>query len=157
MRRVQFQDDERPVEASGNARGGQEIVGELADPTRHRESHWLWLGARESDGRAVVRIDRRKRQVSRVLWALFREAPTVERVVKRTCEHEGCVNPWHATLMRRGSWQVDPQARADEARTILRMLDEANLSGMGRGMVLEAAGATPTVASMRRILSEFGH
>ena len=68
-------------------------------------SHWLWTGAHETDGRAVLRLHRKKRPVKRALWTLYRGGqPDTRRVILTTCCREGCVNPLHAELVKRGSW-----------------------------------------------------
>lgn len=154
MKRVQIEGAERPVVRTNNPKGGESLVGELAEPREHQDAHWFWLGARESDGRAVVRIQRSKRQVSRVLWALFRGAPSVEKVVRRTCDARGCINPWHASCVPRGSWQTDPGRVAAEKVRIEALLDEADLDWRDKDRVLSEAGPVPRLSSVRRAISQ---
>lgn len=67
--------------------------------------HWLWTGARQADGRAVIRIKGKRPPVTRVLWTMFRGGnPDTRLVAHRTCDHTECVNPMHAELVKRGSW-----------------------------------------------------
>jgi hypothetical protein len=77
-----------------------------------KSSHWRWTGAKQPDGRAVVRIDGSVRMVTRVLWKAvhFQVGADVRRVVHRTCDEPDCVNPWHAELVKRGSWQVTEES-----------------------------------------------
>lgn len=70
-----------------------------------KDSHWLWTGARQSDGRAVVRISGAVRSARRVVWTLIRRGTDTRRVVHRTCDEPRCVNPWHAEMVKQGSWQ----------------------------------------------------
>lgn len=153
MRRVQIALDERPTQRSNNTRGGHVIVGELADPQRNRDSHWFWLGAHEADGRAVVQIQRKKRQVRRVLWTIFRNSPSVEKVIKGTCEAQSCVNPWHAVMVKRGSWQVDPDRLAEEQRQIARLIESRNLSVREQDRLAEETGLPMRLAAVGRVLS----
>lgn len=68
-------------------------------------SHWLWTGARETDGRPVMRLHNQKRQAKRVLWTEYRNGnPDTRRVILTHCERDGCVNPLHADLVKRGTW-----------------------------------------------------
>ncbi|MFI6243951.1 hypothetical protein ACIBEF_29205 [Micromonospora sp. NPDC050795] len=79
----------------------------LADLRGNQDSHWFWLGAHQSDGRAVIRLRGKVKSIPRVLWTLLRGgSPDTRRVVKRTCDHAECVNPFHHELMKRGSWQT---------------------------------------------------
>lgn len=72
----------------------------------YAHSHWRWTGAKEKDGRPVLRIHTRKKQARRVLWALYRGgAPDTRKVVHVTCGQRECVNPLHTALMWKGSWQ----------------------------------------------------
>lgn len=75
-------------------------------PEAQRSAHWVWTGARQSDGRAAVRIHGKVKSVPRVLWTMMRGgSPDTRRVIHRTCDERLCVNPWHAELVPRGSWQ----------------------------------------------------
>jgi hypothetical protein len=99
-----------------------------AELRQHPESHWLWTGARQSDGRAVVRMHRQVRSVPRVLMKQVRNGADTRRVVKRTCDERRCVNPWHAEMMKRGSWQSEPaEDRAESAPVGLSRLEAAAL------------------------------
>jgi hypothetical protein len=75
------------------------------DPATHRASHWFWLGAHQSDGRAVIRMNGKVRPVTRVLWTMYRRAADTRKVLRRTGDERGCVNPWHHESVLRGSWQ----------------------------------------------------
>lgn len=78
----------------------------------YADLHWLWTGAKEQDGRPVLRVNKRKEQARRVLWALYRGGvPDTRLVVKVVCDRPGCVNPRHFDLLRRGSWQQPSERR----------------------------------------------
>lgn len=71
-----------------------------------RDECWLWCGAHQPDGRAVICEHGYGpvRMLRRVLWQHYRGDLDRWRIVVRTCESaaEECVNPWHAEQMTRG-------------------------------------------------------
>jgi uncharacterized C2H2 Zn-finger protein len=104
------------------------------DLRARRDEHWTWVGAREADGRAVVRHLRKKLQVSRFLHTLIRGTPDPRLVMKHACGVMECVNPDHFDLVSRGSWQsltskqsppgdcgrcVDPATLSDDESTLM--------------------------------------
>ncbi|CAL9460546.1 hypothetical protein SUDANB15_02610 [Streptomyces sp. enrichment culture] len=86
---------------------------DLEDLRAHRDECWLWCGAHQSDGRAVVRISGKVRSLKRVMWTLFRQAPDTRKLVVRTCETvaEECHNPWHHKLMTKSDATKHQRAR----------------------------------------------
>lgn len=95
--RVWVQDADGPVEALPRR-----------EDSPNSDSHWFWCGATQGpDRRGVIRVKRKVRYVNRVLWTVCRGgSPDTRRVVHRTCDAVGCVNPFHAALVRQGSWQT---------------------------------------------------
>jgi hypothetical protein len=98
------------------------------DLRARRDEHWTWVGAREADGRAVVRHLRKKWQVPRFLHTLLMGSPDSRLVMKHACGVKECVNPDHFDLVGRGSWQ-SPASTAATLGTCGRCEHPATLAG----------------------------
>lgn len=56
---------------------------------------WEWLGTK-ANGRPVIQIDGRRRNVKRLLWMWWNQRPVPDgTVVSQTCGNGVCVSPHH--------------------------------------------------------------
>lgn len=153
VRRIQIEGAELPVKRTNNARGGEEIDGPTHDLREHGDAHWHWLGAREPDGQAVVRVEGKKRRVRRVLWLMFRGYPPGERfIVNRTCDSDSCVNPWHAeqqTKRAAAAKEYSQEERAEIERLLAGLNEDQRDIVMGRMRDLDDGRYMPRVDSWR--------
>lgn len=79
---------------------------------------WLWRGASDPGGYAVMNIKGRKTRVTRLLWEQVHGAIPPGLLVRHTCDNPPCCSPAHHLLgthadnmqdmHRRGRWHYSP-------------------------------------------------
>jgi hypothetical protein len=129
---------------------------------------WLWRGAIDSDGYALMHIGRKSRRAHRMAWTLFRGEIPAGLLVCHKCDVRFCVNPEHlflgtyaensADMKRKGrqrKGEKNPTARLNAEQ--VRMIRGRLASGEAPASIAARVGVTEAAIKQIRVGRNWRH